>query len=120
MNILPSLIFLVVLITFCVLQAYICKNAKNKKLGLILPIGSFLIGTMPIITIVLSFILSFFSKGVTNYSFVIITSIKIDFLPDYIVDLISLIILFIMIYLPTIIFTSIYLYYKNKNKQEDI
>ena len=118
MDILPSIVFLVALLTFCFLQAYICKNAKNKKLGLILPIGSFLIATMPIISMVVAFVLSFLPKGRTDFSFVITSSFSIDFLPGYIIQLFNIIILLIVLYLPTIIFTLIYLHYKKKNKQE--
>ncbi len=120
MDILPSIVFLVALLTFCFLQAYICKNAKNKKLGLILPIGSFLIATMPIISMAVAFILSILPSTSSRWDFgmTIIGGVTFDFLPGYIIQLFNLIILLIMLYLPTIIFTLIYLHYKKKNKQE--
>ena len=117
MDILSSIVFLVALLTFCFLQAYICKNAKNKKLGLILPIGSFLIATMPIISMVIAFILSFLPRG-GDFGMTMIGGVALDFLPIYIIQIFNIIILLIMLYLPTIIFTLIYLHYKNKNKQE--
>lgn len=109
LSILSFILLIGVLTVFAILQIYICKNAKNEKVGLILPIGSLIFGLLPIISIIITIILNFLpSSNVSSY----IISYSLDFLPGIIIQIFNIIILIAILFTPTIIFTLIYLHYK--------
>ncbi len=108
-------LFIAAFIVFIFLQVYICKNAKNKKLGLILPVGSFILAILPFISIILMIIISLIPNKNTNVLYVSSPNI---FIPGILIQLLNIIILTIILFIPSIIFTLIYLHYKkisNKN-----
>ncbi len=93
-----SLILVISLFIF--LQIRICKNLNNIKLGLILPIGCFLLALMALISIIIIYITSFLSDNKSfNFMYIVVYSI--------------------VIFIPSIIFMIIYLYYNKKSKSKD-
>lgn len=110
LSILSFILLIGVLTVFAILQIYICKNAKNEKVGLILPIGSFIFALLPVISIIITIILNFLPNS--NDNNFIIVSYSIDFLPGIIIQIFNIIILIAILFTPTIIFTLIYLHYK--------
>nr|WP_317358217.1 hypothetical protein [uncultured Tyzzerella sp.] len=103
------MIYLLFFILIVVMQIKICKNYKNTKLGLILPIGSFLIAILSFISLLLSFILEiidFFTKVSKPVKF------DINFLSPILIQALNILILIIIIFMPTVIFLLIYKHYK--------
>lgn len=94
-----SLLFFILII---IIQIKICKNYKDTKLGLILPIGSFLIAILFFISLLLSFVLNIFIKD----------TIPLKFNTNFTIQILNLLILIILMLTPTIIFSLIYKHYK--------
>lgn len=99
---------IIVLTIFAFIQAYICKNVKNKKIGLILPIGSFILALVPILSIIITFIISILFSNNEN-SILVGSSIW---------QIFNTILLFVILLIPSIVFTLIYKHYE-KNRQKD-
>ena len=99
---------------FIFLQIYICKNCKNKKIGLILPVGSFLLSIFPLIYIILVMIISLLPNRDIS---AILVSTSTMFMPTILYQILMTIFLIIIIFTPSIIFTLIYFYYKKKKKE---
>ena len=110
LSILSFILLIGVLTIFVTLQIYICKNVKNEKIGLILPIGSFIFALLPVISIIITIILNFLPNS--NDNPFIVVSYSVDFLPGIIMQVFNIIILIAILFTPTIIFTLIYLHYK--------
>lgn len=106
---------LLVFSVFIFLQIYICKNFKNKKIGLILPVGSFLLSIFPLISIILIMIISLLPNRDIS---AILVSTNTMFIPTILYQILITIFLIIIIFTPSIIFTLIYFYYKNKKNEE--
>lgn len=100
---------------FIFLQIYICKNFNNKKIGLILPVGSFLLSILPVISIILIMIISLLPNRDVS---AILVSTSTMFIPTILYQILMTIFLIIIIFTPSIIFTLIYLYYKKKKKEK--
>lgn len=92
---------------FIYLQIYICKKSKNKKIGLILPIGCFILSLLTVISIILVFISNFL---IPNNDFNDI------FIYDSLIYIIIILIIYtIILFMPSIIFMLIYLHYQKNS-----
>ena len=100
---------------FIYYQIKICKNPKNKKLALILPIGSSLISILSLISIFLSLIFgiinSFIDKSNNSNMASYVLTLESSLIPGILVQLLNTIVLILILFIPPIIFTLIYLHY---------
>ena len=97
--------FLIILLLFSILQIYICKNQKSRKVTLMLPIISL------IFFIILSTLLN--DLMLSNTKNIKIISYLIDFNLEYIFLLFLIYVCLLFSFLPTMVFCSINIYYKN-------
>ena len=106
--------FLIILLLFSILQIYICKNQKSRKVTLILPIISLIVAIVSIIFfffIILSALLNDLILSNTK-NINIIISYLIDFDLEYIFLLFLIYVCLLFSFLPTMVFCSINIYYK--------